>query len=290
MLTAVPKDIPNTTLTLDLSFNNIKLDESTFALCCRNLRELNLSSNEISSINQDYFKNLPSLTKLILRNNSIGEFDPETFSDLPKLEHLDLSKNPLVLQKIFINNSKLTDLNLDSCGLSEIPEDAFSGIKQLESLTLTNNPLDEEFDSSAFDDLQSSLTKLEIKNVSRGSITELCNRLTAIDTINFEGFNFSCYIYIAEENFDDAIVGNDPPYEQPLTLPRVTAPPKTTTTLSTTEQTTTSIQQNTTVTEIIFRDQSEKKESKTDVKTTTETADYTVDVDNETLKYILIGE
>lgn len=292
MLKTLPNDIPNEILTLNLSYNNFQLDESTFASCCSSLLELDLSNNEISNISQDVFKNLVNISTIILRNNSISEFDPETFSSLTKLEHLDLSKNPIILQKGFINNSKLVSLNLDECKLSEIPEETFSGIKQLESLTLTKNPFDENFDATAFDDLE-NLIKLEIKNLSQDSITSLCDKLTRIDTINFEGYNLSCFIYAAEGNFEDAIVGNDPPIEQPLTIPRTpepTKPPSTPQSIMTTTLATTLIAvQNETANKINIKDQN--SEHVDDETMATETIGHaTVDIDNETIKYILVGK
>lgn len=287
-LKAIPNDLPNTILTLDLSNNQLHLDDSSFATCCGTLLELDLSNNGITKISQEIFKYLVNITSLILRNNNISDFDSDTFVNLTKLERLDLSKNPLILQKGFVSNSYLTTLNLDECGLNEIPEEAFSGIKQLVNLTLNGNNFDDNFDSSAFEDL-TVLTKLEIKNMSRASISELCGKLTGIDAVNFEGFNFSCYIFMAEDNFEDAIVGNDPPNEQPLTRERTiktTKAPSTASIVTTASSTTLSIKKNDTE-KILTNDQINQQ---TDVIATTETVDHSVDIDNQTLKYILIGE
>jgi len=287
-LKAIPNDIPNTISTLDLSNNQLHLDESSFVTCCGSLLELDLSNNGITKISQEIFKYLVNITSLILRNNNISDFDPDTFVNLTKLERLDLSKNPLILQKGFISNSYLTTLNLDECGLSEIPEEAFSGIKQLVNLTLNGNNFDDNFDSSAFEDL-TALTKLEIKNMSRSSISELCGKLAGIDTVNFEGFNFSCYIFMAEDNFEDAIVGIDPPIVQPFILERpikTTKAPSTASIVTTASSTTLSLRKNDTE-KILTKDQENQP---TDVIDTTETVDHSVDIDNQTLKYILIGE
>ncbi|XP_070492929.1 toll-like receptor 3 isoform X2 [Chironomus tepperi] len=286
-LKAIPNDIPNTILTLDLSNNQLHLDESTFATCCGNLLELDLSNNGITKISQEIFKYLVNITSLILRNNDISDFDSDTFVNLTKLERLDLSKNPLILQKGFISNSYLTTLNLDECGLSEIPDEAFSGIKQLVNLTLKGNNFDENFDSSAFEDL-TSLTKLEMKNISRSSISEMCGKLTGIDAVNFEGYNFSCFIYVTEDNFEDAIVGNDPPIEQPLTIERLTSTTKSPTAapiVTTTLSTTLSIDKS--AHEVIHTNDQANKQP--DVIATTEIVDHSVDIDNQTLKYILIA-
>jgi Leucine-rich repeat (LRR) protein len=286
-LKAIPNDIPNTILTLDLSNNQLHLDESSFTTCCGNLLELDLSNNGITKISQEIFKYLVNITSLILKNNDISDFDSDTFVNLTKLERLDLSKNPLILQKGFIANSYLTTLNLDNCGLSEIPDEAFSGVKQLVNLTLTGNNFDDNFDSSAFMDL-TALTKLEMMNISRSSISELCGKLTGIDTVNFEGFNFSCFIYSAEDNFEDAIVGNDPPIEQPLTIERTTRTtksPLTSSIVTSTSSTTLSIAKNASE-NINTNDQGNQQP---DIIATTETVDHSVDIDNQTLKYILIA-
>lgn len=287
-LKAIPNDIPNTILTLDLSNNQIHLDESSFATCCGNILELDLSNNGITKINQEIFKYLINITSLILRSNNISDFDSDTFVNLTKLERLDLSKNPLILQKGFISNSYLTTLNLNDCGLSEIPDETFSGIKQLVNLTLNGNDFDENFDSSAFEEL-TALTKLEMKNISRSSINELCGKLSAIDAINFEGFNISCFIIMTDDNFEDAIVGNDMPIEQPLTIERTTRTTRAPTTapiVTSTSSTTLSIAKNASE-KILTNDQGNPQP---DVIATTETVDHSVDIDNQTLKYILIGE
>ncbi|KAG5685074.1 hypothetical protein PVAND_014275 [Polypedilum vanderplanki] len=296
--TSIPNDIPNTVVALNMSFNQLTLSDTTFEQCCHQIQELDLSNNKISSVNRKDFETLTNLTTLILRNNSISHFEPETFKSNMKLERLDLSQNPLQLQQStsdgFLINSRLEELNLDYCNLNEIPEGSFRGITQLKNLSLRGNQFDEHMDVSAFENLK-SLTKLEIKNISQVAIKNLCENLVSIDSIYFEGFNLSCFIFLNEDNFEDAVVGLDLPVELPILPPPIKFITTTTTTLSTS-----------TVTTTVYELLTEKLNSST-LSEKIETIDYSnsqnnvtnsanitnqtsvVDIDNETIKYILMG-
>jgi Leucine-rich repeat (LRR) protein len=295
-LTSIPNDIPNTILALNLSHNQIALSEESFNVSFSQLQELDLSSNGINELDKDTFRSLTKLERLFLRNNSISDLDPDTFTKNSRLERLDLSMNPLELQITsngFLTNANLEELNLDECGLTEIPEGAFHGIAQLKQLTLLGNPFDENLDVSAFEDL-TQLTRLHIRNISRDATEELCQKLSGIDAVTFEGFNLSCFIFLTEDgNFDDAIVGLDAPIEQPMQLPILPAPTKTTTppTTSTIQTTTAVVELPTEKSKLLSSsDKIETSDHSNNVTTSPDINHAVVDIDNETIKYILMGE
>lgn len=268
-----------------MSFNNlIHLTEKTFGGCCKQLNELNLSNNQISKIDKNAFKSFENLTKLILRKNKLSEFDPETFKDMKNLETIDLSFNLIKLQNSFIVHEKLREILLDYCDIDEISIDAFANVKQLESLSLEGNPLN-NFDATAFEHID-QLTTLRMHNLSKESIIELCGVLEGIDTINFDGYNISCYMLSSGSKFEDAIVYNDKPLELPVYH-------QTTTTLKPTETTTLTLM-TTAIIPVMNHTGGETSKIPEPVTiqttTTTEVNSAVVDVDSETIKYILIGE
>lgn len=59
------------------------------------LQEINLSNNQIQSIDPQTFRNLPELQNLWLDINQIQTIDPHTFQNLPNLESLWLDINQI---------------------------------------------------------------------------------------------------------------------------------------------------------------------------------------------------
>ena len=89
------EDLKNLT-TLSLNGNRLeKLDLNVF-LNLEKLKELNLSSNAISELNDiSLEQNLTSLTTLKLQHNQLVAISKNAFSSAKKLRHLDLSRNKL---------------------------------------------------------------------------------------------------------------------------------------------------------------------------------------------------
>lgn len=265
-----------------MSFNQIsQLDEN--ALNAQQLEEVDLSHNKLINIHRGAFGKSLNLTKINLRENEISLIDAFTFADLMRLESLDISFNPIRLQDSFMIQSKLKELSMDHCSLDEIPNEAFLNVSKLESLSLEGNPFN-NFDATPFEHF-SSLTKLRMHNLSREAIEDLCKVIESIDTINFDGFNLSCFILADTDDFEQAIIGNDLPIQMPV-LHETTKKPSTTSTTSTT----------TTPVPLIL---TTKSISAKNVTVTTEAIDTTtkeevkegvVNVDKETIQYMLIGE
>jgi Leucine-rich repeat (LRR) protein len=299
-LTSIPNDIPKSILALNMSFNEIeRLDEtSIFEASNNNLSTLDLSHNQITTVSRDFFKNLSNLKTLLLSDNRLSEFDSKTFSDLMKLERLDLSSNSISIDKAFIEHDNLLELNLDKCNLEEIPAESFEELKNLETLTLSDNPFNSDFDTSAFDNL-STLKKLKLPDISQSATLELCNKLVAIDIIEFASVNISCFVLAAEDDakFEDGIINNDLTVDPPVQLPVKPVPPTQSSTTSTTTRSTT-----TSIAESSLPDSNTIKINDHSANVTTSTpaggdddddgvnSGSVVDVDNETIKFMLVGE
>lgn len=100
-------------------------------LIMKDLEELYLSQNKISSINHKDLTNLSSLTVLDLRKNLLKELDEISFRGLNKLQQLDLSQNRLKMLSPstfqYLNNLvhlSLSD-NTDLGNLQDLKESSF---------------------------------------------------------------------------------------------------------------------------------------------------------------------
>lgn len=115
-LSSVPRDLPQTAESIDLSCNHIQ------------------------QLHRGDFKDTPLLRFLNISWNSLEDIDPETFLDTPLLEDLDLSHNRLRNlsgQRYLVHAENLLVLNL-ACNafLTMTLGDEFSSLVKLESLAL----------------------------------------------------------------------------------------------------------------------------------------------------------
>lgn len=296
---AIPKNIPKTIFELNLSLNDLQeFEDDTLDECCANLKVLNLSHNKISNLKPRHFEKLKNLETLYLGSNGITNLDPNTFRMMTKLKRLDLSHNSIELQesdsKGFLVQGSIEELNLDHCNIEELPPNTFINMTQLKNLTLSGNPVDENWDLSAFEPLK-NLLKLRIPNLSHAATYSLCDKLVSIDTINFDEFNISCYILANNQSFMEGIILNDPVEEPkidsvmspPLTTRKTTAAPSTTTSLMPPTELPTVPDTTTFIPQI---QQIETSDATFANKTKLDTGSASIDIDNETLKFILVGE
>lgn len=288
----IPKNIPNSILLLNLSYNNIEdIDNDSFDGLKR-LTLLDLSFNNIRSIKKAPFQGLKSLKSLYLNSNRIVGLESNAFTSLQNLFDLHLSGNKeLELGEPFLVHKSLKELYLDNCNIEDFPEGSFMNLTQLEKLTINGNPLNDEITSSAFAPLQ-KLIKLRMPMVDDNHIKFICGYLLSIDIIMFDEFNVSCTVLLAENQYSigDAIIRNDTPE---ITLIRTVKAP-------TTSPTTTHATSSTTVKPIAAEtnqtlDASTQRVSVTtsDGTSTNETIDTdarVVDIDKETINLILLGE
>ncbi|XP_030072402.1 leucine-rich repeat-containing protein 17 [Microcaecilia unicolor] len=90
----IPTDIPQDTVKLDLSNNNIKVLRSKAFDEVPNLEILNLRNNGIEYIDPAAFSGLMNLKELNLSNNSLHNFEYGVLEDLYFLKNLWLRDNP----------------------------------------------------------------------------------------------------------------------------------------------------------------------------------------------------
>ncbi len=104
------------------------------------LKILNLSNNNLVSVNPKMLENFVQLKILDLSNNKIGEI-PYSIGCLSKLEILDLSHNTISsLPPAVSNLQSLTTLDLSYNTISLFPP-AISSLQSIETLDLSGNPI-----------------------------------------------------------------------------------------------------------------------------------------------------
>ncbi|XP_002738338.3 slit homolog 2 protein [Saccoglossus kowalevskii] len=116
-LTNPPYNIPNETTELYLDVNKLKSIPDLSRL--KNLHTIDLSNNDITTITNTTFANLPKLATLILSYNHIGCIPPGTFRGLHSLRILSLHGNDI----------------------STLPSGAFDELESLSHIALGANPL-----------------------------------------------------------------------------------------------------------------------------------------------------
>ena len=109
--------------------------------CLEDLGLLDLSGNEVTSLEGGALPALPSLRDLRLTHNFIRFISPDFFAN-KSVESLDMSNNQINhLPAGLLSTLPLRALYLTNNTLSSLPEDAFLEQKQLERLSLSGNLL-----------------------------------------------------------------------------------------------------------------------------------------------------
>lgn len=140
---------------LNLSLNRLTdLDAHTFTM--PKLLVLDLSNNNITTLNENIFDKLGKLKTLILSFNALvlGHLQPSTFANLFELEELSLRRTNLsnILPDTFLHQSKLISLDLSENKLAKFDHRLFDPVRlNLKSLRLSKNQL------SDLDGLQSTV-------------------------------------------------------------------------------------------------------------------------------------
>ena len=84
-----------------LSLKDLKINSlEGLSVLPKNIHTLDLSSNQISIIKSNAFKNLTNLNTLVLTNNQISTIEPNAFEDLTNLRELYLRENQISAQTI----------------------------------------------------------------------------------------------------------------------------------------------------------------------------------------------
>lgn len=128
---------------LFLSSNMISsIDKETFRNM-RSLEYLDLSNNNIKSINRNVFSNIHNLKGLKLNNASLTSLDDIYFQILTRIEIIDLGNNNLSNHLLALYTLRnLRELKLKKTNLKNLSIINFNLLRSLNDLDLSNNDLD----------------------------------------------------------------------------------------------------------------------------------------------------
>ena len=166
-LTAIPTDIPDDALVVNITYNNITTIEADVFAKLSQCRQLYLDHNQISSIETRAFNGLKVLIRLKLEFNMLGmlstnmflslkncerlwlheaqisEIDTGSFNGLNKLKFLFLHENLLTTLRpgMFQGLEALTILGLNDGNISHIENGTFANLNNLDRLLLNENEL-----------------------------------------------------------------------------------------------------------------------------------------------------
>ena len=126
-----------TIYTIVSSINTTNLTENYFPnnFDYQQLEEIELSFNDISSLNANVFQHLKRFQgRLILRNNQIQYIDLTAFDHLLLLKNLSLAKNLIenLSSRHFQDLKRLVELDLSSNQLSQLDNNTFEYLSNLE--------------------------------------------------------------------------------------------------------------------------------------------------------------
>lgn len=149
-LSAIPLSLPLNTRFLFVTGNNISdITVDSFPTKLEMLTDLYLSGNQIESVGEKVFENLPNLVRLDLSNNKFQTFSDSALPDINRLEVLNLSKSFQnhtdidvvvgVLQSAKLDRLKVLDLSNND--LVILPEDTFMSLSNLVNLSLQNSSI-----------------------------------------------------------------------------------------------------------------------------------------------------
>ncbi|NXX16723.1 TLR4 protein, partial [Podargus strigoides] len=160
----IPAEVPNTTLNLDLSFNNLKSLGSNYFSSVPELQLLDLTRCHLHTIEDNSFKDLQNLSTLILTANSLQYLGTAAFhglaslrklvlvetnitslTELPighlhTLQELNLGHNniaSLQLPKYFTNMTSLRHLSFLSNKITYISKGDLDALREMNRLNLT---------------------------------------------------------------------------------------------------------------------------------------------------------
>ncbi|XP_075253142.1 uncharacterized protein LOC142344942 [Convolutriloba macropyga] len=147
------------------------------------LEELDLSSNQISSLPYNFFSSMKNLIALNFANNILQNF-PTSLSKLDKLMHLDLSGNSLknVPENMFMNMRELRLINLSENEIKEIKNRTFVGPVFAETVALARNQL-VDFPKQALAAFK-YVRKLDLSNNSIRYLPPLSMESLIIETVD----------------------------------------------------------------------------------------------------------
>lgn len=161
---------------IDLSYNQIKSIDPAIFKDLTNLVSLSLDFNHLTTLDTTTFKGLTSLQDLHLSSNQLINLEPTIFEGLISLNKIDLYGNKLtnINPLTFKDLINLQALRISNNQLTSLDPVTFNGLTNLQRLDLGNNQL-ASLDPATFKDL-TNLQELFIDK----------NQLTNLDTTIFK--------------------------------------------------------------------------------------------------------
>ncbi|KAK9708699.1 Leucine rich repeat [Popillia japonica] len=142
---SLPHKLHSEIQVLDLSANSIpRLGSDAFKSAgLMNLQRIFIKSCRLREIHKDAFRDLIILVEVDLSDNEIRSLDPETFHGNERLRHVYLNGNPLrrLEEDQFPTLPNLKTLHLAECLLEFIHENALRNLLNLETINLSLNRL-----------------------------------------------------------------------------------------------------------------------------------------------------
>ena len=209
-LKSIP-EIPETALTLDLSFNNIATIPTRAFSKLSKLQSLNLKSNQIRLVEPFAFDGLQNLTTLYLGQNDIQTLGNRSFANIPLLNYLDLIRNSIekIATDAFTGTSSISEIFLHGNVLSEVPSIGHQPL--LNRLDLSDNYIvNATFPStysnnknnisvSLYDNVIETLDKFTFSSLAGTSIVDMLlslNNITAVAPSTFDQFKAIENLYL----------------------------------------------------------------------------------------------
>ncbi|CAD5219599.1 unnamed protein product [Bursaphelenchus xylophilus] len=139
----IPMNLPTSTTELRLEQNHITQIPKDVFKPMKNLRRLDLSKNNIHTVDPEAFSGLSSLNTLVLYANNITDLPEGVFDPLVELQLLLLNANKLqcLRKDLFKKQGMLNLLSLYDNEIKSIANGTFQPLKMLQTLHLARNPL-----------------------------------------------------------------------------------------------------------------------------------------------------
>ena len=187
------------------------------------IRDLELESSDVRSLNSGDLQGLTELYSLNLRRNSLRELPDGVFDDLTNLVILDLNVNHIdeIPDGVFDELTSLRSLNLGNNGLDELPAGLFDELTELRHLYLgyrlvDDIPIPSVYPENSLSGLPTgalgNLTNLKSLRISDNNLSVLpdglftgLTNLGYVDLIGNPGATFTVSAEL-EQDEDDAIV------------------------------------------------------------------------------------
>ncbi|XP_021700792.1 uncharacterized protein LOC5570717 [Aedes aegypti] len=145
-ISSIPSNLSTELQVLVLNDNNIAyLNREEFtSLGLGNLQKIHLKHSRVKYVHREAFTNLKILIEVDLSENEIESLDKQTFAGNNRLRIIYLYSNPLkhLVSDQFPVLPYLRNIDLHNCQLNSIAETAFSNLELLEFLDLTKNQLE----------------------------------------------------------------------------------------------------------------------------------------------------